>query len=41
MSKLVRLTDEVGSLLEERAKKDNASLAGEIKLLLTARTTII
>lgn len=37
MSKLVKLTDEIGTLLQERAKKDNTSLAGEIKLLLDGK----
>lgn len=37
MSKLVKLTDEIGTLLQERAKEDNTSLAGEIKLLLDGK----
>lgn len=37
MSKLIKLTDEIGSVLEERAKADNTSLAGEIKLLLDGK----
>lgn len=34
MARMVKLTDEVGNLLEERAKRDNTTLAGEVKLLL-------
>lgn len=37
MAKLVKLTDEIGSLLEERAKNDGTTLAGEIKLLLDGK----
>lgn len=37
MSKLVKVTDEVGAVLEERAQKDGVSLAGEIKLLLDGK----
>lgn len=37
MSKLIKLTDEVGSLLEEWAAKDSVSLAGEVRLLLDYR----
>lgn len=37
MPKMVKLTDEVGSLLEERAKQDGTTIAGEIKLLLDGR----
>ena len=37
MAKMVKLTDEVGSLLEKWAEKDDTSLAGEIKMLLDMR----
>ena len=37
MSKMIKLTDEVGSLLEEWAAKDSVSLAGEVRLLLDYR----
>ena len=37
MSKLIKLTDEIGNLLQERADKDNVSLAGEVKLLLDGK----
>lgn len=37
MAKLVKLTDEIGAILQERADKDNVSLAGEIKLLLDGK----
>lgn len=37
MSKLIKLTDDIGSLLEERARKDGVSLAGEVKLLLDGK----
>lgn len=37
MAKMVKLTDEVGSLLEKWAEEDSTSLAGEIKMLLDMR----
>lgn len=37
MAKMVKLTDEVGSLLEKWAGEDDTSLAGEIKMLLDMR----
>lgn len=37
MAKMVKLTDEVGSLLEKWAAEDDTSLAGEIKMLLDMR----
>lgn len=37
MAKMVKVTDEVGSLLEKWAEKDDTSLAGEIKMLLDMR----
>ena len=37
MAKMVKLTDEVGALLEKWAEKDDTSLAGEIKMLLDMR----
>lgn len=37
MAKMVKLTDEVGSLLEERAQQDGTTIAGEIKLLLDGK----
>lgn len=37
MAKMVKITDEVGSLLEKWAEKDDTSLAGEIKMLLDMR----
>lgn len=37
MAKMVKLTDDVGSLLEKWAEEDSTSLAGEIKMLLDMR----
>lgn len=36
MSKMIKLTDEVGAELEKRAKKDNLSMAGEVAKLLSS-----
>lgn len=37
MPKLVKLTDEVGEILEQRAKQDGVSVAAEVKLLLEGK----
>lgn len=36
MSKMIKLTDEVGAELEKRAKEDNLSMAGEVAKLLSS-----
>lgn len=36
MSKMIKLTDEIGGLLEKQAAKDHLSMAGEVAKLLSA-----